>query len=377
MKRYNLKNLYKAKIISRHQLNKKGSIKNTYHLVIDIEGSEMRYSPGDCLGVMPENDKKIVSLCIKHMQGNENDTICIKKNDQSLSLIDYLTKKANITKVTPKLLHLLMNKASNGDKKNNISSLLDDKTLLNNYLKTHELWDILEEFFSLGIRAQEICDCLLPLLPRLYSISSAYEANPREVHLTVAKVMYETSNKKRHGVASTYLCEIAQKNINIYIHPTKKFFLPKDPNTPIIMVGTGAGIAPFICFLQDRYSNNPSGENWLFFGECNKAYDFYYEDYLCKLQNENFLKLSLAFSRDQKEKIYVQHRLLEEKEKIWEWITTKKAIFYVCGDAKRMAKDVDNALLSIFKEKGDMSDANAAEYLHLLVSEKRYLKDVY
>ena len=165
------------------------------------------------------------------------------------------------------------------------------------------------------------------MLPRLYSISSDYCVTPNEAHLTVSHLSYETSSHKRYGVTSHYLCDFANKNVKIYIHKTHKFFLPKDSKTPIIMVGTGAGIAPFMSFINHRYFNKDLGKNWLFFGDCNKATDFYYHNFLEKLEKEKFLKITTAFSRDQKEKIYVQHRLLENKSEIWQWLNNN-AVFY-------------------------------------------------
>ena len=376
MTRYNLQNLYLAKIKNRYLLNKPGSIKCTFKIVIDIKGANMIFVPGDCLGVMAENDPEIVKLSIKYMKGDKSDKIINTRANKTFFLAEYLTKKANITRIKPALLKFLLKKAEPGKKKSKLSSILKDKKKLKNYIDSHQLWDTLKEFYSKNISPQEICSALLPMLPRLYSISSAQNVYPNEVHLTVAYMQYETSNITRFGVASHYLCVLADKDVKIYVHPSHKFFLPKDPNTPIIMIGTGTGIAPFMSFIQERYYQKANGKNWLFFGECNKDNDFYYEDYLTNLEKENFLDITSAFSRDQKEKIYVQHRLLEQKDKIWQWIKNG-AVIYVCGDAKKMAKDVEKTLLTIFKDAGSMSETQANDYLQVLSSEKYYLKDVY
>lgn len=391
MARYNLQNLYSAKILSRHLLNKEGSLKNTYQIVIDIEGSHMEFIPGDCLGVMPENDPKIVSLCVQHMKAKPSDKIIPpikhssnknghknneKRSCEAFSLKEYLTRKVNITRVKPSLLKVLLKYATSEEKKNMLTKLLENKEEQKSYLESHELWDTLQEFYSEKIPPQEICETLLPLLPRLYSISSAQCVYPDEIHLTVSYVEYETSNIKRHGVASHYLCKLARDDVKIYIHHAHKFKLPENPSTSIIMIGVGSGIAPFISFIQNRYFYKSPGKNWLFFGERNKALDFYYERFLEKLEKEKFLKVTTAFSRDQEEKIYVQHRLLENKSKIWQWIQ-KGASIYVCGDAKKMAADVDNALVTIFIKEGAMDERQAKNFLEQLLSDKRYLKDVY
>lgn len=393
MTRQNFKKLYSAGILSRKLLNKPGSIKQTYQIILDIKESGLKFIPGDCLGVMPENDPSIVSLCIKHMHAEDNDQIIAPNKNETIkdseakslsednnsntyTLKEYLTKKVNITKVKSPLLKLLLKYSTSKEKINRLSALLENKDEWRAYLETHELWDILKDFHSGNIPPQEICALLLPLVPRLYSISSAHSLYPDEAHLTVSYLEYETSHITRHGVTSHFLCKQANEKIKIFVHPTHRFFLPDDPSTPIIMIGTGAGIAPFISFIQHRYFQKASGKNWLFFGECNKAFDYYYESYLEDLKSKNFLDITTAFSRDQKEKIYVQHRLLENKTGIWEWIKNG-AIVYVCGDARKMAVDIDKALLSIFQEEGSMDEAAAHAFLKELISNKHYLKDVY
>jgi sulfite reductase (NADPH) flavoprotein alpha-component len=371
-------NLYKAKIKQRILLNKKGSVKNTYQIVFDIKGLDLQFSPGDCLGVIPENDPKIVNLCINHMQAKPEDLITSTRTNTIFPLEEFLLKKANISKIRPKLLKLLHKKASCSLIKEKLSYLLqkENKELLNNYLENHELWDILKEFYSENIPAEEICSQLLPLLPRLYSISSSQIAHPNEIHLTVTYLTYITSNHRRYGVTSHYLCSSTEKDINIYIHKTPHFCLPKDTESSIIMIGTGSGIAPYISFMEQKYCNKDTGKNWLFFGECNKDFDFYYEDVLTKLEKNDFLKITTAFSRDQKEKIYVQNRLDQNGKEIWQWIQNNGYI-YVCGNASTMAKNIDIALLKIFQNYGFMTKDQAKQYLYSLLDNKHYLKDVY
>lgn len=374
MTRYNFKSLYSTTIKSRHLLNKKGSSKSTYQIILDLQGSGIQFRPGDSLGVIPENDPEIVDACLKYMN-IEDLSQKISEKGQTLPLKEYLTKKANITKVKPSLLRLLLKNAHTHASKEKLTSILENPLALQHYIENHELWDTLKEFNDGNTPYLDICSCLLPLLPRLYSISSAYCAFPNEAHLTVAYLQYETSGIKRHGVASYYLCRLADK-IDVYLHSGAKFCLPIDSHIPVIMIAAGTGIAPFVSFLQERYFYKVKSKNWLFFGECHRAFDFYYEDLWEKLEKENFLKVTTAFSRDQEQKIYVQHRIIENKDKLWRWIEEGASI-YICGDAKAMAKEVDLAFLTIFKEAGNMSDTKAKEYLHLLILNKRYLKDVY
>jgi sulfite reductase (NADPH) flavoprotein alpha-component len=374
MTRYNFQNLYLSKIKERILHNQKGSIKETYQVILDTKGTDLEYNPGDCLGVMPENDPSLVELTIQKMHASFNEPIEHKAAPSSLPLQEILTKKLNITKPPTKLLKLLFEKTPNGAKKEKLHFLLK-KENLDPYLQSHELWDLLEEFYTPNLSSQEICSNLLPILPRLYSISSSSSVNKEEIHLTVSFVEYETSGQKRHGVASNYLCKTGSR-VGIYVHPSLKFFLPKNDETPIIMIGAGSGIAPFRSFMLERYHRKSRGKNWLFFGECNAAFDFYYEDFWKKLERENFLKITTAFSRDQQEKIYVQNRVLENSKELFAWLEDGASL-YLCGDAKRMAKDVHLALLGIIQKEKNCTEEAARHFINSLVANKRYLKDVY
>lgn len=369
MTRYNFQNLYHSRIKDRILLNKKGSIKETYQVILDIKGALLSYKPGDSLAVMPENDPYLVDLAIKNMHSSPHELIKYKAS--TFSLKDLLTKKLNITQITLKFLKLLFEKSTDLHKRTALEKILKENP---SYIENHELWDTLQEFYDPNINAQEICNTLLPLLPRLYSISSAYSINKDQIELTVSRVCYETSNIKRYGVASNYLCKLAS-TVGIYIHPSQKFHLPSD-YIPIIMIGAGTGIAPYRSFMLDRYYRKAQGKNWLFFGECNRAFDFYYEDLWNTLQNEHFLKVTTAFSRDQKEKIYVQDKLLENSKELISWLDNGSNL-YICGDAKKMAKDLNFALIKIVQKEKKFSEKEAKAYIDKLSFEKRYLKDIY
>jgi sulfite reductase (NADPH) flavoprotein alpha-component len=216
------------------------------------------------------------------------------------------------------------------------------------------------------------------LQPRLYSISSSPLAHSAEVHLTVGAVQYEAAGRKRLGVASTFLAEraLSHAGIRIGIHKNTGFRLPSDGNVPVIMVGPGTGIAPFRSFIHERRASGAKGPNWLFFGDQRESSDFLYREELLPLQQEGFLRLSLAWSRDQAEKIYVQNRMLEQAAEVWAWLE-KGAHLYVCGDASRMAKDVDAALHRVVELAGNRSAAEAADYVTALKTARRYQRDVY
>jgi sulfite reductase (NADPH) flavoprotein alpha-component len=249
---------------------------------------------------------------------------------------------------------------------------------LDAYLWGMEVVDFLIEHPSIKWTPQEFVDTLAKLLPRMYSISSSLKAHPDQVHFTIDVVHYESRGRMRKGVCSTFLSERA-KDAPVPVFPnTSKFRLPEDGNTPIIMVGPGTGIAPFRAFLQDRQAAGAKGKNWLFFGSQHKHCNYFYEDEFEKMKRDGFLtRLDCAWSRDAAEKSYVQHKMLHCGDEIWKWMDSEGAHFFVCGDARRMAKDVDAALRKIIQEKGGKSEVQTNEYVEKLKADKRYKRDVY
>jgi len=359
---YNLTNPFLSRIKSRKLLNK-GSAKKTYLVVLDIKKSNITYEPGDSIALIPENDAEIVNLTIQHMHANPNEEIIDPITKKKIKLFDFLLKKANINKATPKFINLFT-KASSAQ--------------IQNLILSHHIWDILSQFPNHNISAQDICNNMLSLQPRLYSAASSINMHPHEIYLLITHVSYELSKIKRNGVATEYICHKAERiktPIPIYIQKAHFFHLTKDNNQPIIMIGAGCGIAPYKAFLEERYLNNAKGDNWLFFGERYSDKDFYFKDFFQDLVDKNFLRLTTAFSRDQKDKIYVQDRVLENGPDIWQWLHSN-AIIYICGNVK-MAKDVEKTLLKIFVEEGNLSIENAGNFLKKITKEKRYLKDVY
>ena len=270
-----------------------------------------------------------------------------------------------------------------GEQRNRLMEIVDNSEVLSDYIYTRDYVDILKEFDEAHFESAEaFLAQLTPIVPRLYSIASSLQAHPGEVHICISVVRYETHGRKKKGLASGFFADhtdLFVKNVPIYIQESRTFRLPKDNSTDIIMVGPGTGIAPFRAFLEQRTLEGATGRNWLIFGEQHRATDFLYGDEFLDYQKKGKLhRLGLAFSRDQAHKIYVQHRLMENAKELWAWLQNG-AYFYVCGDAKRMAKDVHQALIVIAQTEGGLSPEAAANYINvtLMRTERRYLRDVY
>ncbi len=377
---YSYKKPYKAKLKKRKRINDEKSYKKTYQIILDISDSQIEYSPGDCVSIFPMNNSSNVDKILSRLKIQKNKVIKHPRTHEEITIENFLLYKANISKITSSLIRLIYDNQKNESKKQFLNKLLHPEHFaeLAEYMHNHELHDLLEENIDAEITDHELCKILTPLIPRFYSISSSQKLFADEIHLTVVEVEYQTNNIKRNGVATHFLCKLAEENttkIPLYIQKSSHFHLPDDAEN-IIMIGPGCGVAPFISFIQERQAKKAKGKNWLFFGEQRKAYDFYYKDYLLKLEKENFLKLDLAFSRDQENKIYVQHKILSNSKELMKWIENG-AYIYVCGDAKRMAQDIDKALEQVIRNEKELKEEDAIEYIKNLEKEKRYLRDVY
>lgn len=377
---YSRTNPFYASIKERFSLCRPGSKKNTQHVVLDLKGSGIQYNVGDSIAVYPEHHPQLVERTLKVMKATGNEIIQDRQGN-SVNLQDFLTKRASITEGNRQLLQSIALRQHNSLKKAQLEHLLaeDQHNNLKAYLETRQLWDILAEHQEVHLPLQEVCLLLPPMLPRFYSIASSQHAVEDEVHLTVSQLKYEANGYERVGVCTHYLCELAppqQPVIPIYVQPHRGFTLPENPHTPMIMIGPGTGVAPFRAFMQERLIKNAPGKNWLFFGEWNRATDFFYEDFWNSISQQEKLRLDVAFSRDQAHKVYVQHRMLENGAELFRWLE-EGAYLYVCGDAKRMAKDVETTLLQIIQQHGPHDEAGAKQYLKRLRAEKRYLRDVY
>jgi sulfite reductase (NADPH) flavoprotein alpha-component len=375
---YTRKNPFPAKVLVNKKLNLEGSEKETRHYELSLAGSELEYEVGDSMGVFPENDPALVEDLLKalHFTGEESVTT---KEGATFSLREGLLKHFQITQPSKQFLEAVIAKANGGA--DDLKELLNPerKHELEQYLWGMEQIDFLLDEPSIRFTPEEFVAVQRKLQPRLYSIASSLKACPEQVHFVIASVRYESHGRARKGVASTYLADrvTPETPVPIFVHVAKGFRLPEDPAAPIIMVGPGTGVAPFRAYLQDRKASGASGKNWLFFGEQREKSDFFYREEFEAFQKVGVLtKFDTAFSRDQAHKVYVQHRLLEKSKEVYAWLE-EGASFYVCGDAARMAKDVDVALHQIVEKEGGTTPEAAAEYVETLKKNKRYKRDVY
>ncbi|NLT70107.1 MAG: sulfite reductase subunit alpha [Verrucomicrobiaceae bacterium] len=371
---YSKKRPFPATLLTNRKLTAEGSAKETRHLEISLEGSGLRYEAGDALGVLPENCPALIEDILRALNCDGEEAVPTPEGGE-VPLRTALLRHYEITKIPTPLLQVVAERSS--DKALAGLMVPEAKDALGEYLRGREIIDLLTGFSSVTFSPADFVSHLRRLQPRLYSISSSPEAFPGQVHLTVATVRYESFGRQRKGVCSTFLADRCAGSLPVYVHPSKSFRLPERDDTPVIMVGPGTGIAPFRAFLHERRVRGATGKNWLFFGDQKAATDFLYREELEAMRGDGHLtRLDTAFSRDQKEKIYVQHRLLEQASELWAWLQDG-AGFYVCGDAARMARDVDAALHRVAEIAGGLSPEEASAYVRELKSEKRYLRDVY
>ncbi|MBU9827854.1 NADPH-dependent assimilatory sulfite reductase flavoprotein subunit [Rahnella perminowiae] len=361
-----------ATLSVNQKITGRDSDKDVRHLEIDLGDSGLRYQPGDALGIWFENDPQLVQEIVEllWLKGDE----IVEVNDKKLPLSQALQHHIELTQNTTPIIE----KYAALSRDEHLTGLLADKPALQQYAQTVPFADMIRRAPT-ELDAQQLVDLLRPLTPRLYSIASSQAETETEVHITVGVVRYEIDGRSRSGGASGFLADRLEEDgeVKVFIEHNDNFRLPADPEKPVIMIGPGTGIAPFRAFIQQRDNDGATGKNWLFFGNPHFTDDFLYQVEWQRYVKDGLLtNISLAWSRDQAEKVYVQDKLREQGAEVWQWLQ-EGAHVYVCGDANRMAKDVEQALLEIIAQYGEMDLETADEYLSELRLDRRYQRDVY
>ncbi len=360
-----------ATFVSRYRLNKEGSEKETWHIEFDLVECGLDYVVGDSFGIYPANDPALVDAVLAALDAPPDFPIGER------TLRETLTDGVSLSPA-PDMLFQLISYLTGADRRKKAQALANGQDP-DGDAATLDVLAALQKFSGIRPDPEAFIEALDVLQPRVYSISSSLKCNPGRVSLTVDAVRYEVEKRTRLGVASTFLAGRVQPGdkIRVYVQKAQHFALPADPNVPIIMIGPGTGLAPFRAFLQERQAINAPGGNWLYFGHQRSDYDFFYKDELVAMRTSGLLsRLTLAWSRDGKEKIYVQHRMRDDGRDLWAWLE-RGAHIYVCGDALRMAKDVERALIDVVAEHGRRSSEDAARYVAELKKNDRYQADVY
>ena len=370
---WNRKNPFTAVLSTNRLLSKVGSSKEIRHFEVDLSDSGILYEAGDVINILPINSPELVESIITRL-GVESSFVPKGKSESIEAL---LTSNYEISTPSKNLVAYIGDKIDHKELKSALQSV--NKEVLSEYLWGKDILDLLNIDPNYTFDINDFLSNLKSLQHRAYSISSSPMKYPNSIHMTISAVRWNKNDRTHLGVCSSYLSDRVpeSKSVKIFVSPNKSFRIPEDSKTPMIMVGPGTGVAPFRAFLDEREISKATGDNWLFFGDQTREFDFSYEEeFLKKMDSSLLTKLDLAFSRDQKEKVYVQDRMREKSKEMFEWLE-RGAHFYVCGDATRMAKDVDSALREIIAQEGKMTPENADIYVNNLKREKRYLRDVY
>lgn len=358
---YSRNHPFYAEVLEKINLNGRGSNKETIHLELSLEESGITYEPGDCLAIIPENNEAVVNLLVKALGFDD-------------AFLAESLKQLDITALSKTLLTKFLPYTENAE----LAALLEDRDALNEYVYGRDVIDVVEKFGPWSWTSPQFVELLRKIPAREYSISSSYSAYPEEVHLTIGKVSYEQDGRYREGVVSGDIAsniEVGDK-LAVYVKQNPNFKLPS-ADTPIIIIGAGTGVAPFRSFLQEREEQGADGKAWLFFGDQHFVTDFLYQVELQQWLKDGVLtNLNIAFSRDQKEKIYVQHRLLEQAAEVYEWIE-QGAIIYLCGDEKTLGHSVHEALITVVEQQKQVTREEAQQFIKELQAQKRYQRDVY
>lgn len=369
---YNKENPYSAELATNQKITGRNSAKDVRHIEIDLADSGLTYQVGDALGLYFENDSALVDELITALGVDAVQQVSIA--GESFSLKQALVEKLEITQTAPNFIEFWA--GVSGDK--TLTTLASDKATAREYAAVHQIVDVVKAAPA-KVEAQAFVDALRKITPRLYSIASSQAEVEEEVHLTVGVVSYEENGATRFGGASGFLSQRLAEGgtVKVFVEHNNNFRLPENNETPVIMIGPGTGVAPFRAFMQEREARDASGDNWMFFGDQTFTQDFLYQvEWQNYLKSGLLTKMDVAFSRDQAEKVYVQHRIKENAVELFAWLE-RGAHVYVCGDANRMAKDVHTALIEVIAEQSGKSAEQAEDYLKALRSAKRYQRDVY
>jgi sulfite reductase (NADPH) flavoprotein alpha-component len=376
---FSRKNPFPAPLLTRRRLDGPGSEKETFHYEFSLEQSGLIYEPGDSLGVFPTNPPELVGEIV-NLLGFTGEEEVAGTSGQSVSLRTALLRERTITTPSRQFVQLVAERIPAA------RFLLEycdpnQRAKLDSYLWGRHVVDLVSEYAELRnkLSAAEFAGSLSKLQPRLYSIASSLKRYSDQAHLLVTNVGFTSHGRARKGVCTSFLSERLEEGAPVptFIHSAKHFRLPDDPSTPIIMIGVGTGLAPYRGYLQEREAVGATGRNWLFFGEQRRSANFYHQDEFAAYADTGLLtRFETAFSRDQSQKVYVQHRIREAGRDVWSWLSDG-AYLYLCGDAERMAPDVDAAIHAVAEEHGGLSKEAAVEYVANLRTQKRYRRDVY
>lgn len=370
---------YSAPVLEKFKLSGRTSDKEVWHLELSLEDSGIAYQAGDALGVIAPNDPQLVESVLQQLPVNSEDEITLPALGEgtSIPLRQALTEKLEITRLTRPVIQAYADLSGHESLLELVSVADDDR--LAQYLDGRDWLDLLTEYPLQDIQPQQLVTLMRPLAPRLYSIASSPSAYPDEVHLTIAAARWQSLQRQRGGVASTYVADhmAVDSTLPVYLHRNENFRLPQDGDAPIIMIGPGTGVAPFRAFVEERQLLGHQGKNWLFFGDRHFRSDFLYQTDWLRWRKDGLLQhIDVAFSRDQTEKVYVQHRILQRGGDFYRWMQSG-AYIYICGDALCMAKDVESAILQVIQTHGGLSADAAVDYLSDLQQQRRYQRDVY
>jgi len=358
---------FESRVLTNQRITGRGSSKDVRHIELDLDGTGLTYLPGDSLGVMPENPPQTIEQLLENCKISASSQVTIEGESMSISTALRLSKE--ITAASGPLLKAL------GEAHPKLEAMRTNREQLRELLLTHQVIDLVTKY-PVAWDAQTLVDNLRDLPPRLYSIASSPDANPDEAHLTVAVVNYRKFGREHWGAASNFIAG-GTKRLQVHVEGNDNFRLPNDGNTPMIMIGAGTGIAPYRAFVEQRREQGAKGENWLIFGDRNFFTDFLYQSEWLKFRDQGYVKrFSLAFSRDGAHKVYVQHRIAEERREFYAWLD-RGAHIYVCGDASAMADDVHEAIRGVLRSEGGLSDDQASAQLDELRTTGRYQRDVY